>query len=61
MVEQSAKMIIAARTVGKEAVITKEEIDMINNLEIEQYKKKTVEGKSIKERKIRCLFLRIAM
>jgi len=33
-------MIIAARTVGKEAVITKEEIDMINNLEIEQYRKK---------------------
>ena len=40
LVEESDKMIVAARTVGKEAVITKEEIDKINNLEIEQYRKK---------------------
>ena len=40
LIEETAKMIVAARTLGKETVITSEEIDDINNLEIEQYRKK---------------------
>ncbi|MCL5071458.1 MAG: class II aldolase/adducin family protein [Actinobacteria bacterium] len=40
LIEETAKMIVAARTLGKEAVITSEEIDEINNLEIEKYRKR---------------------
>lgn len=40
LVEETAKMIVAARTIGKEAVITDKEIEDMNNLEIERYRKK---------------------
>ena len=40
LIEETAKMIVAARTIGKEAVISSKEINDINNLEIEQYRKK---------------------
>ncbi len=43
LVEETAKMITAARAIGSEATITSKEIDDINNLEIEKYRKKIME------------------
>jgi L-fuculose-phosphate aldolase len=43
LVEETAKMIAAARSIGSEAIITSKEIDDINNLEIEKYRKKIME------------------
>lgn len=43
LVEETAKMITAARSIGSEAIITLKEIDDINNLEIEKYRKKIME------------------
>ena len=43
LVEETAKMIAAARSIGSEAIITSKEIDDINNLEIEKYRKKVME------------------
>lgn len=40
LIEETAKMIVAARTIGKEAVLTDKEIDDMNNLEIERYRRK---------------------
>ncbi len=43
LVEETARMITAARSIGSEAIITSKEIDDINNLEIEKYRKKVME------------------
>ena len=43
LVEETAKMIAAARSIGTEAIITAKEIDDINDLEIEKYRKKIME------------------
>jgi hypothetical protein len=43
LVEETAKMIAAARSIGKEAIMTSKEIDDMNNLEIEKYRKKIME------------------
>jgi L-fuculose-phosphate aldolase len=43
LVEETARMIVAARSIGSEAIITSKEIDDINNLEIEKYRKKIME------------------
>ena len=44
MVEETAKMTIAARSIGKEAVMTGKEIKEMNNLEIEKYRRKLIKG-----------------
>jgi L-fuculose-phosphate aldolase len=43
LVEETAKMIAAARSIGSEAIMTSKEIDDMNNLEIEKYRKKIME------------------
>ncbi len=43
LVEETARMITAARSIGSEAIITSKEIEDINNLEIEKYRKKVME------------------
>lgn len=43
LVEETARMIAAARSIGTEAIITSKEIEDINNLEIEKYRKKVME------------------
>ena len=43
LVEETAKMIAAARSIGSEAIMTSKEIDDMNNLEIEKYRKKLME------------------
>jgi len=40
LIEETAKMIVAARTIGKESTLTDDDIEDINNLEIERYRKK---------------------
>jgi len=44
LVEESAKMIVAARSLGSEEVINAKEMDDINNLETEKYRKKLMKG-----------------
>ncbi len=46
MVEESAKMIVAARSIGKEEVMTEKEIKEMNSLKIEKYRKKLIEKES---------------
>jgi len=43
LVEETARMIIAARSIGSEAILTSKEIDDIRDLEIEKYRKKVME------------------
>jgi len=43
LVEETARMITAARSIGSEAIITSKEIEDINDLEIEKYRKKVME------------------
>jgi L-fuculose-phosphate aldolase len=43
LVEETSKMIAAARSIGSEAIMTSKEIDDMNNLEIEKYRKKIME------------------
>ena len=43
LIEETAKMIAAARSIGSEAIMTSKEIDDMNNLEIEKYRKKIME------------------
>lgn len=40
LIEETAKMVVAARIIGKEATLSKKEIDDMNKLEIEQYRRK---------------------
>ncbi|MES0341665.1 MAG: class II aldolase/adducin family protein [Candidatus Humimicrobiaceae bacterium] len=43
LIEETAKMVAAARSIGSEAIMTSKEIDDMNNLEIEKYRKKIME------------------
>lgn len=42
LVEETARMIVAARSIGEEAAMSDEEIDEMNNLEIEKYRKELI-------------------
>jgi len=39
LIEETCKMMVAARAFGKEAILTDEEVYRVNNLEIEKYRK----------------------
>lgn len=42
LVEETAKMIVAARTIGKESIMIDSEIEEMNNLEIEKYRREII-------------------